>query len=318
MKLSILVMSAGSIPGASVILALREQKEMSLRIVAADMEKRSAGFLLSNSHYVVPPANSAEFIQVVREICRKEDVAVVFPIIDEELQIFADHAEVFLGDGVRVITNSPETVRMAKDKYLTARHCIACGVRTPRLFSEDELDTEGALCFPLVVKPRDGRGSVGVQIVHSREELDFYRPRLPNPIVQEFIKGTEYTIDVLTDFTGNLISLVPKERIAVKSGMQTKGRTVKDQRLLDYGAEITRIFRLWPRGNVQCIEDQDRNIWLIEANPKFPASLSFTVAAGVNAPLLLLKMHLGKQVDPMLGQFRENLTMIRIWRELYS
>jgi carbamoyl-phosphate synthase large subunit len=73
---------------------------------------------------------------------------------------------------------------------------------------------------------------------------------------------------------------------------------------------------LTPRGNIQCI-DTGEEIVLIEVNPKFPASLPFTVAAGVNGPLLLVKMHLGEKLEPMLGKFVAGLVMLRYWQEIF-
>jgi carbamoyl-phosphate synthase large subunit len=315
--MNLLVMAAGSIPGVAVIEALRGQAAIPVRIVAADMGRLSAGFLLADAHYTVPGADEVEFIPAIEAICRREKIEVIFPIVDEELQVFADHAARFRDQGIRVITNPAETVRIAKDKLLTAQRCAEWGIATPATFAAADIATQALPPFPLVVKPRQGRGSVGVQVVTTQAELDFFLARTPHAMVQQFIAGAEYTIDVLTDFDGRLLSLVPKERLLVKSGMQTKGRTVHDAQLLDYAAEIVARFRLWPRGNIQCIRDVAGKIWLIEINPKFPASLPFTVAAGVNAPLALLRLHRGECVTPMLGQFKAGLLMLRVWRELY-
>lgn len=317
MTTNILVMSAGSIPGAAVISALREQQEVPVRVIAADMTSLSAGFLLADANHLVPSAADPTFVATVLDICRREKVSLIFPIIDEELQVFADSTAEFARDGVRVITNPADTVRLAKDKAATARRCVELGILSPTTILQSELGAAQLPPFPLIIKPRAGRGSVGVHIVKDRRELDFHLERSSDCVVQQLISGREYTIDVLTDLAGTLLSVVPKERLVVKSGMQTKGRTVSDPALIQYAAELVTKFRLHPRGNIQCIRDAQGDIWLIEINPKFPASLPFTVAAGVNAPLTLLKLHLGMPVAPMLGQFKDGLTMLRIWRELY-
>lgn len=315
--LHVLVMSAGSIPGVCVLNALRDQREVPVRLLAADMSRLAAGFLLADAGHVVPGAQDPGFLDAVRELCRRERVEVLFPIIDEELQVFADHAAAFAGDGIRVFTNAPETVRVARDKFLTTRRCAELGVLAPPTLLKEDLGRQPLPPFPLIVKPRDGRGSVGVQVARNARELEFFADYVPNPLIQQFIAGSEFTLDVLTDLEGRLLSLVPKERLQVKSGMQVKGRTVHDPQLLAYGADLARKFNLAPRANVQCIRDAQGRLWLIEINPKFPASLPFTIAAGVNAPLALLKMHLGQPVPPMLGQFKAGLVMLRVWREFF-
>jgi carbamoyl-phosphate synthase large subunit len=317
MSLTVLVTCAGSMPGVAVINALKEQKELPVRVLGADMSPHSAGFVLADGGHVVPAASKPDFIPRIRDLCRKEGVQVIFPVFDLELQVFADHAKAFASEGIRVVSNPPEVVRLAKDKLLTVRRCEELGVLVPPTLLKSDLGRKTLPPFPLIVKPRSGQGSAGVHVARDQRELDFFADYVENPVIQQCIEGPEFTLDVLTDFEGNLISVVPKERLQVKGGMQVKGRTVKDPQLLDYGADIASKFRVFPRGNIQCIRATDGRLFLIEINPKFAASLPFTVAAGVNAPLLLLKMHLGHKVPPMLGQFTGGLVMLRCWRELY-
>ena len=125
--LNVLVSCAGSQPGVAVIQALKSQTEIAVRVVAADMDPLSIGFLMADARRLVPSARSPEFIPTVRKICREEGIEVAFPIIDEELQPFADHAAELEADGVRVVTNSAETVRYAKDKILTVERCRELG-----------------------------------------------------------------------------------------------------------------------------------------------------------------------------------------------
>jgi carbamoyl-phosphate synthase large subunit len=312
--LAVLVTCAGSMPGVAVINALKRQDELPLRVIAADASPLSAGFHLADDAALVPHSSDERFIPTVLDVCRREGVQLVYPIIDEELPVFARHRDQFTAAGIRVLVNKREVVETARDKYQTYQFCRREGILVPETFLSGALPAE--LPFPLIIKPRDARGSVGVQKVRDRRELEFFLGRVANPLVQQYLEGVEYTIDVLTDFDGRVLSLVPKVRLETKAGMQTKGRTVKDPRLLDYGRATALRFGLTPLGNIQCM-DSGGTLWLIEVNPKFPASLPFTVAAGVNSPLLLAKMHLGRAVEPMIGQFRDGLVMLRYWQEVF-
>ena len=89
-----------------------------------------------------------------------------------------------------------------------------------------------------------------------------------------------------------------------------------NDRLIEYGKWIAETVRLFPRGNIQCIDD-GKDIYLIEVNPKFAATLPFTVRAGVNMPLLLLKMCLGEQIHRRIDDFEDDLVMLRYWQEVY-
>jgi carbamoyl-phosphate synthase large subunit len=136
--------------------------------------------------------------------------------------------------------------------------------------------------------------------------------------VQEWIDGPEYTVDVMMDGNGRVLSAVPRERLLTKAGMCVKGRTSRRPQLLDLSVDIAERFPLTPRGNLQFKQSRkDGRYYLIEVNPKFGAGLPLTTAAGVNMPLLLLKMALGETVPPMLGQFKDGLVMLRHWAECF-
>lgn len=316
MSINVLVTSAGSIPGIAVIQALKQQDEIPVHVVAADMNALSVGFCLSDGSATIPPASSPDFIPCVLELCTSEGIKVAFPIIDEELQVFADHSGKFAEIGVTLVTNAPDVVRIAKDKYETYRFCKSNGILTPETFLPHERERILEAKFPLVVKPRAGRGSMAVFKTENMKQLGFFLEYVANPVVQEFIEGTEYTIDILTTFEGEVLSVVPRERIETKAGMSVKGTTVRDRRLIDYGKRIAETVGLFPRGNIQCI-DGGKNTYLIEVNPKFAATLPFTVRAGVNMPLLILKMCLGMHVRRRIDDFEDGLTMLRYWQEVY-
>lgn len=310
-------MSGGSIPAVGVTRALRDQKELLVRLVMCDMQELAAGFFMADSHHVVPAASDEEFLDRILAICRDEHIDVVFPIIDEELQIFADHVDEFAGIGVTVITNPAETVRRASDKWATFVFCERLGIATPKTLLLSESPAIEDLKCPLIIKPRRGRGSAQVYEVAQRGHLKVFASYVEDPIVQEKVEGPEYTIDILTTFDGQILSVVPRLRLETKAGVSVKGVTVKDDHLIEYGRRIAEQFALFPRGNIQCV-DTGSDLILIEVNPKFAATLPFTVAAGVNMPLLLLKMCLGEHVSSKACDFEEGLIMLRHWQETYT
>jgi carbamoyl-phosphate synthase large subunit len=313
---TVMVTAAGSAPAVAVIQALRQQSEIPVRVVAADMDPLSVGFHLTPERALIPAASDPDFIPRVLQVCQQHDVTVLFPIIDEELQTFADHAPAFRESGIQVVTNAPETVRVAKDKWLTYLWCRRHGVRMPRTWTPAQ--REHSLSFPVMVKPRAGRGSVGVHLVRSERELEDELARGGDLIIQEYVEGPEFTVDILTDPEGRVLSAVPRERLMTKAGMCVKGRTVSRPQLLELSVHVAEAFPLTPRGNLQFKQSRrDGEYYLIEVNPKFGAGLPITIAAGVNMPLLLLKILQGERVAPMVGQFRSDLVMLRHWAEIF-
>ena len=57
-------------------------------------------------------------------------------------------------------------------------------------------------------------------------------------LAQEFLPGTEYSIDVLARPDGHIVAAVPRTRDKVDSGIAVAGRTVKDERLQEFGRRV--------------------------------------------------------------------------------
>jgi carbamoyl-phosphate synthase large subunit len=94
------------------------------------------------------------------------------------------------------------------------------------------------LSWPCFLKPWDGYASRGNAVVHNRKELLFFAKRIPNPICQQFIKGTEYTCDVYVDFDMRIRCVVPRRRIEVRAGEVSKGQIVKHNRIMNESARL--------------------------------------------------------------------------------
>jgi carbamoyl-phosphate synthase large subunit len=315
-SMTVLVTCAGSMPAVAVIRALKGQDDLPLRVIGTDMGQRAVGFQLADRGAVVPAADHPDYLVRMLDVCARERVEVVFPTIDEEIPFWAAHREHFQAAGIRVVCNAPDVVSLCRDKYATYQFCRENGLPVPPTYLS-AAGPPSPVRWPVVIKPRRGRGSIGVFLARNAEELGFFSNYVPDAMIQEWVEGTEYTIDVVTDFDRRILHLVPKRRLEVKAGMQVKGITCNDPQLIAFGEQVASAFGLGPLGNIQCIRTAEGAIRLIEVNPKFATSLPLTVAAGVNIPLLLLKMHLGERPERQVGCFTDGLTMLRHWQEVF-
>ena len=315
MKLNIAITSAGSAPAVAVIKSLRNQNEIKFHITALDMEAMSSGNFLADKWFLIPPANSSDFIKIVFDICKKNNIHCLIPIIDEELFIFAKEKKRFDLAGIKLIVNNKDTIKLARDKYLTYKFCMENNITVPKTFLKK--DSAKINRFPVIMKPLDGRGSKDVVKINNKNELMFFKEYYQKYIIQEFIEGREFTIDIVATPKGEILQAIPRQRIAIKAGMSYKGKTVKNERLIKFGKEIARKFKINGPCNIQCIMDRNNHIYLIEVNPKFAAGLPLTVAAGVNIPLILIKFAFGLKVSKKELDFKDELLMLRCWKEIF-
>ncbi|MCP3990719.1 MAG: ATP-grasp domain-containing protein [Actinomycetia bacterium] len=113
--------------------------------------------------------------------------------------------------GLAVVGSDAETQRRCQDKVTAAELVAAIGVESPRQFNLDE-----AVIYdrPLVVKPRAGAAHRDVRLITDPTEL-VDAPPAEGAFIQEYLDGPEYTVGVIGDGRGGLMTL-PVMRIRNK------------------------------------------------------------------------------------------------------
>jgi len=284
-------------------------KNLGLRgsVITTDMNNLSPGLYFSDRHYLVPLATDPEYIPTLKSIAFKERVHLLVPTIDDELPIFGAQAESFLAMGVRVAISGHQTGIICNDKRLTAEFLQTKKIPVAQTWLPSELDIPSAR-YPLFLKPRSGRGSVGAHPIFNERELRFFLEYVHDPVVQEYLQGREFTIDVLADFSGTIISVVPRERLVVRSGVTDRGRTWNNPDLIELGARTAEALELRGPANIQ-IKWHEGKATIFEVNPRFSGGIPLTIAAGGDFPSWLIRMRCGERIKPCLGKFVDGLVM---------
>ena len=162
-----------------------------------------------------------------------------------------------------------------------------------------------------------GVSSKDVFHVNSPDELASALARVDEPLVQEMLKGQEYTIDVFCDQSGRALASVPRMRLETRSGISYRGVTIRDEELIEAGLRIAGELGIIGHCNIQCFKDGKAAARFFEVNPRFSGSLPLTIRAGLNSPLLTVMLSLGKTIPTHMLGFQENLMMLRYWEEHY-
>lgn len=212
---NILVTGAGGPSGKAAMYAF---KSKGFRVVAVDMV---AVDHCADAFFVVPPAHDPKFPEQLEELCCAQDIAWLFPTVQEELVTIAERAAAYRSRGIAVYMANPEAVAICNDKWLTAQSLMAAGVAVPRSAIGDPASAAVApLGFPCVSKPRVGRGGRQV-VVHDGPGIESEWECLGSNLVwQEFMPGTEYDV---------LLMIHPDQQ------MRTMAATVFEKKLLREG-----------------------------------------------------------------------------------
>ena len=304
---TILLSGAGgaAIPG----LIKHLQSNYGYRVLSADMDSYAIGLFWADKGFVIPPGNSPDFLPAIRYICRQENVNVFIPLVDEEL-VTALELE---SDGIPVLLPRRSFVESCLDKFALMHRLNSAKIPIPD--THLACDDLSGVNFPAVVKPRTGRGSRGVGIVRSQNELTNFlkaSPLKPEAlIVQTYVDGTEFTVSVAVWRDGNVQAVVPKEIICKKG--------ITHLAVTRHNFQIDRLCRNIQEGlqadgpfNVQLRLDKDTGVPMpFEINPRFSTTVSLTIAAGVDELGVLIEQATGQNNSPLKNDWREGVVLLR-------
>lgn len=295
-------------------------------VVATDMQLTAPALTAADIKVQVPAVYAPDYIDRTLEICRKYAINALVSLNDLELPILARSRARFEEIGVRLIVSSPEVIETCFDKYRTALYVKSLGLDTPLTFKSIEdakkaLD-EGTLHFPLVLKPRWGSGSIGIEFVNGRQRMREVYSLLVNKIktsilsnasegdefilIQEKIDGQEYGMDVMNDLDGNHRAVAVKKKLAMRAGETDKAQTVDIPGITRIGRTLGE--HLCHIGNLDVdVFERDGRYYVLELNPRFGGGFPFSYEAGVNFPGAIIEWLKGNDAShvnltPRIGE----------------
>lgn len=310
----VLITGIGTTTALSVIKGFRKQKEYEVKIVGVDASSFVAGKYFVDKFYKIPPAKYAQkFKREVTEIILKEKVDLVIPIVDYEFPLWGDLKNKIQTKKTRVLIASSEALKICTNKYESVCFLNNLGIPTIKAYNS-LLEIKK---FPLFIKPKNfGRSSIDAYKVKNRTELNMLIRKLKgNYVLQDFIKGQEYTADCLSDFEGKFICCVIRQRVETKSGISIKGEIVEDPRAFNYCKKIVDALKIPGVCNIQFFKNKN-NYYFFDINPRFAGAHAFTLNAGLNTAKHLLDMLNGKSVRPTDITIKYGIKIIRFWDEI--
>lgn len=278
-------------------------------IVGTDINVLAPGLHIVDHPYIVPPVTSSEYIDSLVDICRKEHIDLVFPLIDPDIPRLSQARALIEATGAKLAVIQSHAVKITDDKWLTYQFFERIKIPTPRTWLARSVPKN--VDFPLFVKPRNGSASRGTFKVENRRELDFFTDYVHDPVVQEYFPGEEITNDVLCDLDGNIVSIVSRKRLETRGGEVVKGTTVYHNVITKHCVAIAQQLPAIGPITVQCIAKEDM-FYFTEINARFGGGIPLSIAAGVNAPRILLALYAGIAIEiPPLGTYSTGLFVSR-------
>jgi carbamoyl-phosphate synthase large subunit len=293
--------------------AIKKIDHINGRVISVDASPLAAALFVSDDYYIVPKNSEDNFVDALLNVCLKEKINIVIPTIDTELFILAKNKERFRAQEIVISISDEEVINICRSKYNTFKFFKKNNIPTVNTFLPNQLKNKRRINFPLFLKPNKGSSSIGSYKINNKKELDFFIDYIDDPIIQEFADGQEYTLDILSDFYRKVINIIPRKRIETRAGEINKGITVFDKKIISHAKKVAeKLMSIGPI-TVQCFLKSD-NIKFTEINPRFGGGYPLSHEAGANYPELLIRMALGENIETQIGNFKNNLVMLR-WED---
>lgn len=265
-----------------------ERTNSKLNILGADMSMTAPALFYCDKSIEVCRIKDDNYIPSLVEVCQKEKVDVLIPTIDTDLLVLSKNREKFDAIGTKVLISAPDKIALCRDKRYTADFFVSCGLKTPVPVDDYTNYSAG---FPAFIKPKDGSSSVNAYKVMNRADLEAKAKTIDDYIVQPFISGHEYTVDIFCDFNHQPVFITPRERLAVRSGEVLKTRICMDNRIIDECRRIIEKFEPVGQITVQLIRDDvTGEDYYIEINPRFGGGAPLTIKAGADSAEAVIRL----------------------------
>ena len=326
-KATVLVTAAGGIVSQGIIKSLKlpnmkKDHHVMYEIVTTDINAQAAGLYRGNVGILVPPPSSPDYVESIIKICKEQNVQAVFVGSDEELLPVAFAKEKIEKEtGAVVLINTLTVISTGIDKWKTfeflKRNNLPCTESSLPENKEKFIEEHG---FPLVVKPREGHGSLHFYIVNNKVEMEQAISAIQKikwrPIIQEYLHGenVEFTSGITVDKTGKNIMSSISMRKTLKQG-QTYKAFIEGFDDIRKSAEETAL-KFGCRGSIniqtKMIENKSK---IFEINPRFSATCPIRAVAGINEPDIIFRNFvLDEQIKIDTYQ---KLVCMRYWNEVY-
>lgn len=280
-------------------------------VVATDMSPYAPALYDADRHYIVPRMTAPGYLEVILDICQKEQIAGVLSLIDPELSLLAANRDRFAEVGATVIGSDFEQCERSLDKMEMYRWLVERGYRCAKSYVDADAFFADHIPYPVFVKPVRGSASLSINKAYDRETVEFLLKHSEGMMIQEYLHGQEIGADVYIDMiSGEVVSVFTKKKLLMRAGETDKAVSFKDEKLF---ALIKRFAKESGfRGQIDIdIFEIDGEYYISEVNPRFGGGYPHAYECGVDHMSLIINNLNGQANEPNIGTYREGLVMMK-------
>lgn len=311
--INILILSAGT--RNKIVQYFKKTLGENGKVIATDMSTIAPAIYEADKYYIVPRITEPGYIDIILDICKKENISGVLSLIDPELSLLAENEYKFKNVGTTVIGSSYELCERALDKmqmfeWLRSHgyNCAKSYVDKNEFFADVKT---GKANYPVFVKPVRGSASIAISKVFDNETVDLLFDHSNNLMIQEYLDGQEIGADCYIDLlSGELVSVFTKKKIVMRAGETDKSVSFKDEKLFELIKKFVNESG-W-RGQIDIdIFEINGEYYISEVNPRFGGGYPHAYECGADHMKLIVNNLNGIVNSDVIGNYKENVYMMK-------
>ena len=312
-----------SCPGRMVEVVDALKKEFAkagFGVIATGNSIRIPALHAADQAYVVPSIDDGDYIPSLLEICRHNNVAAILSLLNKDVLKISQAISEFRDLGVIPIMVDNAVARLCCDKFSFYEFMVAHGFKCAKTFNSlanfAAAHDRGEIEFPVFVKPVDGEGSRRAAKCHTMDELSKIMFLHDDLIVQEFLDGPQYDIDVYIDFINQkMISIFAKENLSMLNGTSNKVVSVNDPRIFSLSEQLLKQLGAVGPMNIEMFKVND-DYYVNEINPRLEASYPVAYACGVGFGPLIVNNINGIENKANIGTYEGGVLFLKYDRAI--
>jgi carbamoyl-phosphate synthase large subunit len=304
----VLVPGAAAPAGINTIKSLKMAK-FNGKIIGTDSDCLAAGAFMADIFSIMPEAREESlFIDKLFELVKVHKITALLPSSGFDIYPYSRCRKELQEFGAQAVVSDIDVLEICRDKMRTYQKLLS---RFKVPFTTT--DPGKIPSFPVIAKPRFGKGSRDVIMIEDESDLRYVTTKYHDMIFQEYLPGIEYTIDVLSDLNKEPLFAVPRIRLQTRGGISTKGKIVHNQKMEEDCMNIAKSIGVRGPCCIQMKQTENGEPHLVEVNARLGGGTIFTTLAGANLPALILDLVEGKEITaPNISE----VTVIRYFEEI--